>query len=301
MKLAVLEGTDPELLAGLDRRVELVYFPKQGELPAAVLQAEFLVATRQFLTDYLAQMPRLRVVQTISAGVDWIRPFVPPGVTLADGRGVHDVAVSEWVVGALLALVKLAPELAQARGEHHWRTDLRLDELYGKRVLLLGYGSIGRAVEARLLPFGVSVVRVARRRRPGVHTISELGELLPNADAVVLLLPLTNETRRLVNRDFLAALPPGALLVNAGRGELVDQQALLEALEAGRIRAAIDVADPEPLPPEDPLWEAPGLWISPHRAAIVPLLRRRGYALVREQVRRCLEGRPLLNVVAGSY
>ena len=301
MKLAVLEGTDPELLAGLDERVELVYFPKQGELPPAALQAEFLVATRQFLTGYLAQMPRLRVVQTISAGVDWIRPFVPPGVTLADGRGVHDVAVSEWVVGALLALVKLAPELAQARGEHHWRTDLRLDELYGKRVLLLGYGSIGRAVEARLLPFGVSVVRVARRRRPGVHTISELGELLPNADAVVLLLPLTDETRRLVDRDFLAALPPGALLVNAGRGELVDQRALLEALEAGRIRAAIDVADPEPLPPEDPLWEAPGLWISPHRAAIVPLLRRRGYALVREQVRRYLEGRPLLNVVAGSY
>ena len=301
MKLAVLEGTDPELLAGLDERVEPVYFPKQGELPPAALQAEFLVATRQFLTGYLAQMPRLRVVQTISAGVDWIRPFVPPGVTLADGRGIHDVAVSEWVVGALLALVKLAPELAQARGERRWRTDLRLDELYGKRVLLLGYGSIGRAVEARLLPFGVSVVRVARRRRPGVHTISELDDLLPGADAVVLLLPLTDETRRLVDRDFLAALPPGALLVNAGRGELVDQQALLEALEAGRIRAAIDVADPEPLPPEDPLWEAPGLWISPHRAAIVPLLRRRGYALVREQVRRYLEGRPLLNVVAGSY
>jgi len=301
VKLAVLEGTDPELLAGLDDRVELVYFPKRGELPAAALQAEFLVATRQFLTGYLAQMPRLRVVQTISAGVDWIRPFVPPGVTLADGRGVHDVAVSEWVVGALLALVKLAPELAQARGEHRWRTDLRLDELYGKRVLLLGYGSIGRAVEARLLPFGVSVVRVARRRRPGAHTISALGDLLPGADAVVLLLPLTDETRRLVDRDFLAALPPGALLVNAGRGELVDQQALLEALEAGRIRAAIDVADPEPLPPKDPLWEAPGLWISPHRAAIVPLLRRRGYALVREQVRRYLEGRPLLNVVADSY
>ena len=300
MKLAVLEGTDPELLAGLDGRAELVYFPKRGELSPAALQAEFLVATRQYLTGYLAQMPRLRVVQTISAGVDWIRPFVPPGVMLADGRGVHDVAVSEWVVGALLALVKLAPELARARGEHRWRTDLRLGELYGKRVLLLGYGSIGRAVEARLLPFGVSVVRVARSRRPGVHTISELGELLPNTDAVVLLLPLTDETRRLVDRGFLAALPPGALLVNAGRGELVDQRALLEALEAGLIRAAIDVADPEPMPPEDPLWEAPGLWISPHRAAMVPLLRRRGYALVREQVRRYLDGRPLLNVVAGD-
>jgi len=300
VKLAVLEGTDPELLAGLDGRAELVYFPKRGELSPAALQAEFLVATRQYLTGYLAQMPRLRVVQTISAGVDWIRPFVPPGVMLADGRGVHDVAVSEWVVGALLALVKLAPELARARGEHRWRTDLRLGELYGKRVLLLGYGSIGRAVEARLLPFGVSVVRVARSRRPGVHTISELGELLPNTDAVVLLLPLTDETRRLVDRGFLAALPPGALLVNAGRGELVDQRALLEALEAGLIRAAIDVADPEPMPPEDPLWEAPGLWISPHRAAMVPLLRRRGYALVREQVRRYLDGRPLLNVVAGD-
>ncbi|WP_457630297.1 2-hydroxyacid dehydrogenase [Oceanithermus sp.] len=301
MKLAVLEGTSPRLLAGLDPQVEVVYFPARGEPAAEALEAEFLVATRQFMTGYLSRMPRLRVVQTISAGVDWIRPHVPPGVILADGRGVHDVAVSEWVLAAILAQLKLVPEFARAQGERRWLGSERLDELYGKRVLLLGYGAIGRATAARLRPFGVRITPVARRRRPGVRGLDELPGLLPAADVVVLLLPLTEETRGLVNGRFLELLPEGALLVNAGRGGLVDQQALLAALRAGRLRASLDVTEPEPLPPDHPLWGAPGLWISPHRAAIVPRLRRRGYALVREQVRRYLAGEPLLNVVVDSY
>ena len=301
MKLAVLEGTDPVLLRGLDPRVEVVFFPKEGEPPQTALEAEFLVATRQFMVGHLARMPHLRVVQTISAGVDWIKPHVPAGVILADGRGVHDVAVSEWVVTAILATLKLVPEFSRAQERGEWLGKERLDELYGKRVLLIGYGSIGRATAARLRAFGVEIVPVARRPRPGVLPLTAVGDVLPQADIVVLLLPLTRETSRLVDAGFLGRMKDGALLVNAGRGGLVDHQALLAELNAGRLRAALDVADPEPLPPGHPLWRAPGVWISPHRAAIVPRLRERGYALVREQVRRYLAGEPLLNVVVDSY
>ena len=301
MKLAVVEGVSAGLLAGIDPRVELVYFSKEGEPGPGALEAEFLVATRQFMVEYLRRMPRLRVVQTISAGVDWIKPHLPPGVILADGRGVHDVAVSEWVVGAILAQLKLIPEFARAQQRREWLGKERLDELYGKRVLLVGYGSIGRATAARLRPFGAQVVPLARRPRPGVYSLAALDRLLPEVDVVVLLLPLTAETRRLVDAAFLQRMKQGALLVNAGRGGLVDHEALLTALRSGRIRAALDVTDPEPLPADHPLWEAPGLWISPHRAAIVPRLRQRGYALAREQVRRYLEGEPLLNVVVDEY
>ncbi|WP_287372933.1 2-hydroxyacid dehydrogenase [Oceanithermus sp.] len=301
MRLAVADDVRPVYLSGLPEGVEVVRFPAKGEPGPEVLEAEFVVPTRRRMAEALARMPRLRVVQTISAGVDWVLPHVPPGVTLADARGVHDVAVSEWVLTALLTSVKRVPELWERQQAAAWEGGLRPGELWGQTVLILGYGSIGRAVEARLAPFGVRVLRVARRPRLGVQTLEALAELLPRADAVVLLLPLTPATRRLVDADFLARMKPGALLVNAGRGALVDTAALLEALRSGRVRAALDVTDPEPLPADHPLWRAPGVWITPHLAGSSPRLRERGFALVRAQVARYLRGEPLFNVVREGY
>ncbi|WP_457633333.1 2-hydroxyacid dehydrogenase [Oceanithermus desulfurans] len=301
MRLAVADDVRPVYLSGLPEGVEVVRFPAEGESGPEVLEAEFVVPTRRRMAEALARMPRLRVVQTISAGVDWVLPHVPPGVTLADARGVHDVAVSEWVLTALLTSVKRVPELWERQQAAAWEGGLRPGELWGQTVLILGYGSIGRAVEARLAPFGVRVLRVARRPRLGVQTLEALAELLPRADAVVLLLPLTPATRRLVDADFLARMKPGALLVNAGRGALVDTAALLEALRSGRVRAALDVTDPEPLPADHPLWRAPGVWITPHLAGSSPRLRERGFALVRAQVARYLRGEPLFNVVREGY
>ena len=301
MRLAVADDVRPVYLSGLPEGVEVVRFPAEGEPGPEVLEAEFVVPTRRRMAEALGWMPRLRVVQTISAGVDWVLPHVPPGVTLADARGVHDVAVSEWVLTALLTSVKRVPELWERQQAAAWEGGLRPGELWGQTVLILGYGSIGRAVEARLAPFGVRVLRVARRPRLGVQTLEALAELLPRADAVVLLLPLTPATRRLVDADFLARMKPGALLVNAGRGALVDTAALLEALRSGRARAALDVTDPEPLPADHPLWRAPGVWITPHLAGSSPRLRERGFALVRAQVARYLRGEPLFNVVREGY
>lgn len=168
-------------------------------------------------------------------------------------------------------------------------------------MLLLGYGSIGRAVEERLRAFGVEVLPVARRPRPGVYTPQDLPHLLPQADAVVVLLPLTPETRGLVGRDFLSWMKPGALLVNAGRGPVVDTEALLEALREGKVRAALDVTDPEPLPSDHSLWRAPGVLITPHVAGLSQGFHHRAARFLAEQVGRYLRGEPLLNVVREGY
>ncbi|WP_243029043.1 2-hydroxyacid dehydrogenase [Thermus albus] len=242
----------------------------------------------------------VKVVQTLSAGVDWILPLVPEGVVLCDGSGIHDAPVAEWVGMSLLALLKDLPAFFQAQGEGRWAPKV-LPDLEGKRVLLLGYGSIGKAVEERLRPFGVEVLPVAKHARPGVYTPQDLPYLLPQVDAVVVLLPLTPETRGLVDRGFLSRMKPGALLLNAGRGAVVDTEALLEALREGKIRAALDVTDPEPLPPDHPLWQAPGVLITPHVAGLSQGFHRRAARFLADQVGRYLRGEPLRNVVLEGY
>ena len=174
-------------------------------------------------------------------------------------------------------------------------------------MLIVGYGAIGAALEARLTPFEVEVVRVARSARPGgqgpevtgpvVYGVAELPALLPDADVVVLLVPLTDATRGLVDADFLARMKPGALLVNVARGAVVDTDALLVALNEGRITAALDVTDPEPLPPDHPLWSAPGVLVSPHVGGASSAMWPRAYRVVREQLDRFAAGEPLANVV----
>jgi phosphoglycerate dehydrogenase-like enzyme len=252
------------------------------------------------VTSALAAMPALDVVQLMTAGAEvWI-DRLPAGVTLCDGRGVHDSSTSEWVLAAVLASVRGFVEFGRAQAEHRWAYEVT-DELAGKRVLLVGAGSIGSAVSRRLAPFEVEVTQVARRARDGVHSVDELPVLLPEADIVVLLVPLTAATRGLVDAEFLGRMRDGALLVNASRGPVADTDALVAELRSGRLRAALDVTEPEPLPPDHPLWDVPGLLLTPHVAGSVPGLRGRAYALVGEQLRRYAEGRPLENVVSDGY
>jgi phosphoglycerate dehydrogenase-like enzyme len=263
----------------------------------------FLLVHGQMLPSLeraLARMDSLRVIQSDSAGVDWLLPTVPDGITVCDARGVHDVPVSEWVLAAILADRKALAEARDAQREHDWR-DLDVRDLEGSTTLILGYGSIGAAVERRLEPFGVNVLRVARSAREGVHTLADLDELLPRAKIVVVLLPLTAETRGLVSEHLLGRLPEGALVVNAGRGPVIDTGALLAALRAERVRAVLDVTDPEPLPADHPLWAAPGVLITPHAAGDSPRLWDRVFALAHDQLRRLRDGEPLENVVEGGY
>jgi phosphoglycerate dehydrogenase-like enzyme len=291
-----------EALGELPGTVACHLYPREGPPPAAIAGAEFLVpshATRGLL-ELLVGMPSLRVVQTLSAGVDWLLRAVPAGVTLCDARGARDAAVAEWVLAAVLALGKHLPELRDRQLEQRWIAS-EPEDIAGRTVMILGYGSIGGAVEARLAPFGVELIRVAGHARPGVHPVAELAGLLPRAQVLVVLLPFTAETDGLLDGEALRCLPHGAWLVNAARGRIIDHAALLELLQLGHLRAALDVTDPEPLPRGHPLWTAPGTLITPHLAGDSPAANRRAFALVGEQVRRYARGQPLANVVAHGY
>jgi phosphoglycerate dehydrogenase-like enzyme len=291
-----------EAIGELPEGVTLNLIPRAGDLPPAATNAEFLVpgAGDSRIPGLLPRMQALRVIQTLSAGVDWLLAILPPGVTLCDAAGTRDAAVAEWVAAVILASTKRLGELRDSQRKHRWESQ-RSRELAGSTVLILGYGAIGRAVEQRLVAFEVELIRVARRARAGVHAVEDLRELLPRADVVVVLLPLTPDTTGLLDGDLLARLRPGALLVNAARGPILDTGALLQLLHAERIRAALDVTEPEPLPPDDPLWDAPGGLITPHLAGDTLAADRRAFALVGEQVRRYLHGEPLANVVKHGY
>lgn len=301
MKLWIPDRADRHSVGELPESVELHLIPKEG-LSDALLEAEFLVpgSDESFVIEALARMPKLRVIQTLSAGVDWLLPSVPAGVMLCDARGTRDGPVAEWVLGAILASLKHFGEARDSQRAHDWRWR-EPDELTGKTVMILGHGSIGLAVDRLLVASEAEVIRVARSARPGVHAVDELASLLGLADIVVVLLPLTAETEGLLDRKMLGCMREGALLVNAARGPIVDTAALLELLQAGRIRAALDVTEPEPLPAGHPLWDAPGLLITPHFAGDTQGAERRAFALVGEQVRRYIGGEALVNVVAGDY
>ncbi len=254
------------------------------------------------LPALFARLPGLRLVQSFSAGVDSILPLIPPGVVLCSAVGVHDASVSEWVMAAILALRRRLPEFVdlQRRAEWNRKVSEGVSDLEGQTVLILGYGSIGRALAARLAPFGTRVIGIARRQRQDAQSTEALPQLLPEADIVVDLLPLTAETEKFVDGRFLEQMKPGSMLVNAGRGRTVDTAALLDALNAGRIRAALDVTDPEPLPSDHPLWRAPNVLINPHIAGTVTGWEPRAYRFAGEQIRRYASGQPLLGIRSGN-
>jgi phosphoglycerate dehydrogenase-like enzyme len=279
-------------------------YPGDGaELPSDPATLEFWNAPFLATDEVLAlvrRMPALRVVQLMSAGADLWVGRLPASVTLCDARGVHDSSTAEWAAAAVLAHVRNFPAFVRAQAEARWAYT-PTDELAGKRVLIVGAGSIGSALAARLAPFDVEITLVARSARDGVEPVERLPALLPDADVAVLLVPLTPHTRGLVDAKFLAALPDGALLVNAARGPVVDTAALLAECASGRLNAALDVTDPEPLPADHPLWTLPNVFITPHVAGSVAGLHRRAFGLVGDQLRRHAAGEPLINVVTGDY
>jgi len=250
--------------------------------------------------DLLSALPDLRVVQLMTAGVDPWLGRIPDGVVLCDARGVHDSATSEWAATAILTYLRSFPAFVRAQADRRWTREIT-DELAGKRVLIVGAGAIGAALAARLAPFEVELTLVARTARDGVHGVGELPALLPHADVVVLTVPQTPETVGLVDAAFLRALPDRALLVNAARGTVVDTAALVAECASGRIGAALDVTDPEPLPADHPLWTMPNVLITPHVGSSVRGILPRAFRLVGEQLRRYAAGDDLHNVVTGGY
>jgi len=292
-----------EHLGDVPLGVEFVVWDGYGDPPAGAERIEIFVGRYDVPPPpaaALAGLPHLRVVQLLSAGVEPWLPVVPTGVLLCNGRGVHGASTAELAVAGLLALLRDLPGYEARRQAHEWRPT-RTPGVTGRRVLVLGAGDIGRRVAAALAAFDAEVTLVARTARDGVRGLADVPALLPRQDAVVLALPDTPETRGLVDAGFLAALPDGAVLVNVARGAIVDTAALLAQLRRERLYAFLDVTDPEPLPADHPLWDAPNLLLTPHVGGGTRGWERRAYELVREQLSRYLAGQELVNRVEDGY
>lgn len=311
----------PEMLRGFPEDVELI--PLTDEM-------DHDVEIDVWLPDpYAARSkrtwPHLRGVQlvlSLMAGTEWIPAVVGPHVTICNAHGAHNVSTAEWTLTAILASLKYFSLYHDIQRSGLWKRrfeasahyaaiigDKRAvyppvlqEELTGKTVLLVGYGAIGKEIERMLAPFRVELTRVARtpRKEPQVHPVSDLDALLPKAEVVILIVPSTKETRHLIDGRRLKLMQQGTLLVNAARGPVVDTDALVEALRSGRIRAAVDVTDPEPLPEGHPLWNCPNLLLTPHVAGSTPQFSPRALATAAGELRRYMSGEPLHNVVQAA-
>ncbi len=303
MKTICLPDDQAKQLVGPTPDVDVVVWDGTGEPPAGIDQVEFLVGGYGGATmspEALARMPRLSVIQLLSAGVESWLPVVPPGVVLCNGRGIHGGPTAELAIAGLLAVLRELPRFVEQQRDRVWRPT-EVHSLDGMRVLVLGAGDIGQRVASVVRLLDAEATLVARHRRSGVEPIAALPELLAQHDVVVVALPLTADTEGLVDAAFLAAMRDGAVLVNIARGRIVHTTALVAELQAQRLRAFLDVTEPEPLPVDHPLWTAPGVLITPHVGGGTPGWANRAYRLVREQLGRFVAGEPLRNVVSDGY
>jgi len=321
LKVGYPAALPAELIQLLPTEVELIPIPSNPEAEIAI---DFWIpppaaALGQKIWPHLRGVT---VAQSMMAGTEWLTDLVGPSVTVCNAQGAHSISTAEWTLAAILAILKYLPLYRDLQQRSEWcsRTkgsavyaaihqDQRpqfppfmQEELHSKRVLIVGYGDIGKTIERMLEPFGVEITRIARSARisPEVHPVESLDQLLPAAEIVILILPHTPQSHGLIGARQLALMPQGALLVNSARGPIVQTDALVEALNAGHIRAAVDVTDPEPLSADHPLWKCPNLLITPHVAGSTPQFSPRAIKIAVAQIRRLLLGEPLINIVQAA-
>jgi phosphoglycerate dehydrogenase-like enzyme len=305
-----LRGPAADKIAAVSPRVRLTFVTPRGEATDDVSQVEVVYRGGGLmppgLRRLLPQMPRLRWIHAMGAGVDGdLAPeVVQSDVVLTRTRGLHLIPVSEWVMMLLLAASKRLPELVLAQQRHEWcKVDVP-SSLVGRTIGIVGYGEIGQAVAQRARGFGFRVIGTRRRPKPApeldaLYPLDQLDRLLGEADYVVLATPLTPETRGMIGEPQLRAMRRGAWLINIGRGEVIQDDALIHALREGWIAgAALDVFEQEPLPPDHPLWDAPNIIITPHKAGIShPAFAEETLQQFVDNLGRYVRGEPLLNQV----
>jgi phosphoglycerate dehydrogenase-like enzyme len=310
-----------ELLADFPAGIELIRLPRDLDHDVEIdVWIPDPYPTRN--TQIVPHLRGVKLVLSLMAGTEWIPAAMGPHVTICNARGAHNISTAEWTLSAILAMLKHFPLFLEVQQSGEWKRrfeasaeytaisgDARshyppvmLEELTGKTVLLVGYGSIGKEIERMLEPFDVELIRIARteRENPRVHAVAELDSLLPKAQVIVLILPSSAETRWLIDARQFSLMQQGALLVNAARGPIVNTDALVDALQSGKIRAALDVTDPEPLPVGHPLWKCPNLLITPHVGGSSPEFARRSLKIAADELRRYMAGEPLRNVVQAA-
>lgn len=310
-----------DLFNGFPPGIELIALPREldHDVEVEVWIPDPYPPRNKYIVPHLRGV---KLVLSMMAGTEWIPAAMGPHVTISNARGAHNIPTAEWTLSAILTMLKHYPLFLDIQRTGEWKRRFQataeyenltgdtgplyppvmLEELTGKTVMLVGYGSIGREIERMLEPFQVELIRVARaaHQNPAVHSVDELDDLLPKAQIVVLILPLTAQTNHLIDAGQLALMRRGTLLVNAARGPIVNTDALVRALESRVIRAAIDVTDPEPLPAGHPLWKCPNLLITPHIGASSPEFARRALKVAEGELRRYMAGEPLRNVVQAA-
>jgi phosphoglycerate dehydrogenase-like enzyme len=321
LRLGYSTNLAPELLADFPAGIELIRLPRDLDHDVEIeVWIPDPYPTRN--TQIFPHLRGVKLVLSLMAGTEWIPAAMGPRVTICNARGAHNISTAEWTLSAILAMLKHFPLFLDIQRSGEWKRrfeasaeyaaisgDARthyppvmLEELTGKTVLLVGYGSIGKEIERMLEPFHVELIRLARtaRENPKVHAVAELDALLPKAEVIVLILPSSAETQGLINARQFSLMRQGALLVNAARGPIVNTDALVRALQSGKIRAALDVTDPEPLPVGHPLWKCPNLLITPHVGGSSPEFARRSLKIAADELRRYMAGEPLRNVVQAA-
>ena len=290
---AAAEAVSPRVRA---HRIDAAAGPPTGDAALAQIWVPRAGGAPMPDDGFFEALPNLCLVQLLSAGAEKFAGRLPEGIVLCNARGAHTPSTAEWAVTVTLAAQRGIPFFVREQDAGRWSFTTHRS-LVGARVLIVGAGDIGATIGRMLAPFDVELTYVARSARDGVRSTAELPELLPHADVVIVIVPVTPETVGMVDAAFLEAMADGALLVNAARGVIVDTDALVAELTRGRLRAALDVTDPEPLPEGHPLWTAPGLLLTPHVGGEVPETGARAAAAVTEQIARVLAGEPLQNVV----
>jgi phosphoglycerate dehydrogenase-like enzyme len=321
LRLGYSTNLAPELLADFPAGIELIRLPRDLDHDVEIeVWIPDPYPTRN--TQIFPHLRGVKLVLSLMAGTEWIPAAMGPRVTICNARGAHNISTAELTLSAILAMLKHFPLFLDIQRSGEWKRrfeasaeyaaisgDARthyppvmLEELTGKTVLLVGYGSIGKEIERMLEPFHVELIRLARtaRENPKVHAVAELDALLPKAEVIVLILPSSAETQGLINARQFSLMRQGALLVNAARGPIVNTDALVRALQSGKIRAALDVTDPEPLPVGHPLWKCPNLLITPHVGGSSPEFARRSLKIAADELRRYMAGEPLRNVVQAA-
>lgn len=288
----------PAFLTGIEYTGEVILYD-DAPVSADLRRAGFFVPEYMgpvSTVEVLARMPALEIVQLLTAGFEYVLPYLPNGVKLCNAAGVHDASTAELAVGLILTSLRGLDVAARSMESGAWVHETR-PSLADRQVLILGAGGVGQAVRRRIEPFEATVTMIGRTGRPGVLAIADLDSILPSADVVVLAVPLDASTRGLVDSKFLALMRTGALLVNVSRGPVVDTDALIAGLQGGGISAALDVTDPEPLPPGHRLWSCPNLLISAHVGGDTSAFAPRARALVSDQLTSWATGQPMRNII----